>query len=253
MKADGQQTVQSVERALKIMECFTLDTPSLSLGELAKKTELSKSTVYRLLTTLASLNYIKQDAIYQKYCLGFKVFNLGAVVAGNMRIRSVALPYLEVLGRETSESISLNIADGADRICIELVESSEEVRNFTKIGHRNPLWIGGSGKVLLAYLNENKKEQIIRDALKNGDITELDELKKDLEIIVKQGYILTMNGRVSGAFAVIAPIFDHNSIAGSLTLSAPIMRYNEERLIFLIPKVRDAAKKISQELGWNMK
>jgi IclR family KDG regulon transcriptional repressor len=253
MKEDRQQTVQSVERAFKIMECFTLDIPSLSLGEIAKKTELSKSTVYRLLTTLASLNYIKQDAISQKYSLGFKVFNLGAVFSGNMRIRSVALPYLEKLARETSESISLNIADATDRICVELVESSEEVRNFTRIGHRNPIWIGGSGKVLLAYLNEDKKAQIIREAYENGDIKELNKLKQDLEIIIKQGYIVTINGRVNGAFAVIAPIFDHTSIAGSLTLSAPLMRYNQERLVFLIPRVIDAAKKISQELGWNMK
>jgi IclR family KDG regulon transcriptional repressor len=252
MKAEGQQTVQSVERALRIMECFTLDKPSLSLGELAKKTGLSKSTVYRLLTTLASLNYIKQDPNSQKYSLGFKLFNLGAVVAGNMRIRSVALPYLEELGQETSESISLNIVDGADRICIELVESNEEVRNFTRIGHRNPLWIGGSGKVLLAYLNEGKKEQIIHDALKNGAITEIKQLEKDLDTIVKQGYIVTMNERVSGAFGLIAPIFDHSSIAASLTLSAPIMRYSEERMQFLIPKVRDTAKKISRELGWNI-
>jgi IclR family transcriptional regulator, KDG regulon repressor len=96
MKEPGQ-TVQSVERAMQILECFTLQKSQQSLGELANQTKLSKSTVYRLLSTLSGCGYIKQDELTQKYSLGFKLFNLGAVVVGNVSLRDTALPFMRKL------------------------------------------------------------------------------------------------------------------------------------------------------------
>lgn len=244
------QFVQSIERALKIMECFSIDKPSLSLGELSKMTGLSKSTVYRLVATLVSQNYMKQDINSQKYSLDFKLFHLGAIVIGNMNLRTVALPHIQELSQTTLETISLNIVEGKDRVCIDLVESPKEIRNFTRIGHRNRLWVGASGRILFAFLDEKQKEIILSEAHKEDKTIDMKCLEEELNDIVKEGYIVKTDARVKGSFAIVAPVFEHNNLlAGSITLSGPIHRYTEERIPFLIDSVRNTSKKISFELG----
>ena len=245
------QTVQSVERALRIMECFTLENPQRSLGELAAETNLSKSTIYRLLATLAICGYIKQDKQTQKYSLGFKLFNLGAVVSGNMSLRDTALPFMKRLSEELSETIDLNIIEADQRVCIEMVESSEEIRNIVKVGQRNVLWTGASGKILLANLEETERKRIIADAKKLNQLP-IEEivLENELEIIRKQGFVLSIDDRLKGSFAIASPVFDHTRrLIGGLTAAGPIHRLSEDRKPFIIKQVMYTAYKISESMG----
>jgi IclR family KDG regulon transcriptional repressor len=248
---ESVQTVQSVERALSIMECFTLDQPEKSLGELAVETNLSKSTIYRLLSTLASCGYIKQDKLSQKYSLGFKLFHLGAVVASNMSLRDTALPFMKRLCEEISETVDLNIIEADQRVCIEMVESSEQIRNIVKVGQRNALWSGASGKVLLANLEETERKRIIEDAkMLNQLPIEEEVLKQELKTIRTQGYVLALDDRLKGSFAIASPIFDHaQNLIGGLTAAGPIHRLTVERKPFIIKQVMYTAYKISESLG----
>jgi len=245
------QLVQSVERAFQLLECFSHENPQLTLGEFSKMTNLSKSTVFRLLATLRALGYIKQDSVSQKYSLGFKLFHLGSIVINNMNIREVALPYLKQLSQETSETVSLNIVEDNDRVCIELAESPEVIRNFTKVGHRNKLWIGGSGKVLLAHIENNRRREILSEAIKARSINdqELNQLERELDEIKENGFALTKNERVEGAFAVVFPVFNYTGLAGGITLSGPVQRLTDERVSILVEKTKNAAIKITRELG----
>lgn len=248
---DSVQTVQSVERALSIMECFTLEQPQKSLAELAAQTNLSKSTIYRLLATLAQCGYIKQDKLTQKYSLGFKLFNLGAVVAGNMSLRDTALPFMKRLCEELSETIDLNIIEADQRVCIEMVESSEQIRNIVKVGQRNALWTGASGKVLLANLEETERKRIINDAKMLNQLSiEEGVLEQELEVIRSQGYVLSLDDRLKGSFAIASPIFGHaQNLIGGLTAAGPIHRLSEERKPYIIKQVMYTAYKISESMG----
>ncbi|MFC3885495.1 IclR family transcriptional regulator [Bacillus songklensis] len=250
MKESGQ-TVQSVERALSIMECFTLEKPQQTLGELAVQTKLSKSTIYRLLTTLARCGYIKQDEVTQKYSLGFKLFNLGAVVAGNMSLRDTSLPFMKKLCNELSETIDLNIIEEDQRVCIEMVESSEQIRNIVRVGQRNALWVGASGKVLLANLEETERRRILDEAIKLNQLQiEKSVLEKELDVIRSQGYVTSIDDRVKGSFAIASPIFNHTGkLIGGVTAAGPIHRLSEERTPFLIQQVMYTAYKISEAMG----
>ncbi|OMP65718.1 IclR family transcriptional regulator [Domibacillus epiphyticus] len=248
---DSTQTVQSVERALRIMECFTLEKPQQTLGELAAQTNLSKSTIYRLLATLARCGYIKQDDVTQKYSLGFKLFNLGAVVAGNMSLRDTALPFMKKLCDELSETVDLNIIESGQRVCIEMVESSEQIRNIVKVGQRNALWVGASGKILLAHLEETERCRILEDANKLHQLpVEIGVLEKELDVIRSQGYVLAIDDRLKGSFAIASPIFNHiGKLIGGVTAAGPIHRLSEERRPFIIHSVMFTAYKISEAMG----
>ncbi|OLN21528.1 hypothetical protein BTO30_14460 [Domibacillus antri] len=248
---ESAQTVQSVERALRIMECFTLEKPQQTLGELAAQTSLSKSTIYRLLSTLARCGYIKQDELTQKYSLGFKLFNLGAVVAGNMSLRDTALPFMKRLCDELSETIDLNIIEADQRVCIEMVESSEQIRNIVKVGQRNALWVGASGKILLAHLEETERCRILEDAHNKNQLpVEMDVLEKELDVIRGQGYVISVDDRLKGSFAIASPIFNHaGKLIGGVTAAGPIHRLSEERTPFIIQQVMYTAYKITEAMG----
>ncbi|WP_102348707.1 IclR family transcriptional regulator [Bacillus sp. Marseille-P3661] len=249
---DRKSKVQSVERTMKILECFTMEKPELTLSELTKKTGLNKSTIFRLLATLMDMNYIRQDSITQKYSLGFKFFHLGSVAVGNLELRSIALPFMRKLSEETSETISLNIADGNERVCIEIVESPLAIRNFSKVGQRNSLWVGASGKVLLAYLDESERKKIISYAESNNLLKkDAATLVQELEKILYKGYENSANERVEGSYAVVAPIFGYSGdLLGVITAACPVQRLSEERIPILIQQVVETASKISEEMGF---
>jgi IclR family KDG regulon transcriptional repressor len=251
MRESGQ-TVQSVERALRILECFTLEKQEQPLSEVAQQTKLSKSTVSRLLGTLAGCGFIKQNPMNQKYSLGFKLFHLGAVVAGNMNLRTTALPFMQELSDEFSETVDLNIVEQDERVCIEVVESKEQIRNFVKVGQRNSLYLGASGRVLLAFLDEEKREKIIWDAVRDDQLPlEKSLFDQELQKIQLQGYALAIDERIKGAFSIAAPIFDYTKgIIGGLTIAGPTIRLKEERMPLLIQAVVYSADKISEAMGY---
>ena len=244
--------VQSVERAMSILECFTIEEPEQSLSELSKKTTLNKSTVYRLLATLESLDYIKQNELTSKYSLGFKFFHLGSVVMGNMELRTIAYPFMKELSEKTLETISLNIVQDDERVCIEIVESPLAIRNFSKVGQRNRLWIGSSGKVLLGSLKPEEQHRILANAAENNLITEdIDKIQQELLEIHQKGYAVTINDRVDGSFAVACPIFDYKgNLVGSLTAAGPLQRLSDERIPLLIEQVVKTGRNISEALGY---
>ncbi|WP_017728405.1 IclR family transcriptional regulator [Halalkalibacterium ligniniphilum] len=246
--------VQSVERAMSILECFTIEEPEQSLSELSKKTALNKSTVYRLLATLESMDYIKQNELTSKYSLGFKFFHLGSVVMSNMELRTIAYPFMKELSEKTLETISLNIVEGDERVCIEIVESPLAIRNFSKVGQRNRLWVGASGKVLLGSLKPEEQRHILTNAIKNNLIEEdVDKLQQELSEIQQQGYAVVINERVDGSFAVATPIFDYKGqLVGSLTAAGPLQRLSDDRIPLLIEQVVKTGHSVSESLGYKL-
>lgn len=253
MVRESKETVQSVDRALRILECFTMGKSELVLSEIAQMTALSKSTVFRLLATMAGNGYIKQDRATQKYSLGFKLFRLGAVVVGDLNLRRAALPFMKQLCNEISETIVLNIVEGDQRVCIEIVESPEIIRNFVKVGQRNNLCVGASGRAMLAYLPEAEIRNIIAEAEKMGILPMgAALLKKELEHIRQQGFTFVSDSRIQGSFSIAAPIFDYTGkLAGSISAAGPTQRLTEERIPYLIERLIHAAGQISETVGYS--
>lgn len=249
---EGIQTVKSIERSLRIMEAFTKGKSKLTLGEISQITSLSKPTVRRILNTLAGSGYIKQDQATQIYSLGFKLFSFSAVVLADINLRNTALPIMQELCKEISETISLNIVEGTERICIEVVDSSEVIRNMVKVGERTHLCVGSSGPLMLSYLPDTEKNNIIKEASRAGIFSmSLTRFGQELASIRAQGYTIVSDNRIKGAFSVAAPIFDHRSmLIGCITAAGPIQRLTEERVPILIRRVLNAANKISEEMGY---
>ena len=154
---------QSLHRAIAILDCFGTSQPELGVREIARQLELHPSTVGRMLTTMMTLGILTQDKESHRYRMGSKVLSWSAVYMSNLDLRAEARPYMEELYKATRETVSLYLLDGSTRLCIEQLESPQTVRMVARVGERMPLYAGASGKVLLAFLSPEKRDDILKN------------------------------------------------------------------------------------------
>lgn len=254
-KGNGNSTtIRCIDKALDILCCFSINTPELGISEISSMLGMYKSTVHRTLKTLEERGFIIQSLQNQRYRLGFKLFDLGNAVLSRLEIRDVALPLMREVSSITRETVTLNIVDNYERVCIEKVESTEAVRNYVQLGGRNPLWVAGSGKLLLAHLPEEEIERIIMTKNLGSSIKgpiQVEELREELKLIRKRGYARSHSERNIGSASVSAPIFNHERICiGGLSISGPESRFIGEQLDIITEHTIETARKVSERLGW---
>jgi len=250
--------VQSIERAMQILNSFSSDKRELGITELSNNLKLHKSTVHRILKTLESGGFIKRSKNTKRFRLGVKLFELGCIVQNQMDVREYALPVMQELAKKTQESIDLNIIIDDKRVSIEKIESPHDIRKIIQLGQSLPLYAGGSGKALLAFLPDSDIERIIKEEKikKLGPKTILDynELKKHLKKIKKDGYAASFEERIAGSASIAAPIFDYSGkVIASLSISGPISRFTNMRANHFITLIKDSTKKISILMGYQTK
>ncbi|MGB3634651.1 MAG: IclR family transcriptional regulator, partial [Rubrobacteraceae bacterium] len=142
--------VQSVERALDILEFVSRSEGELGISEIGAATGLSAGTVHRLLATLGSRGYVYRNKETRRYALGLKSLTMATVT--RERVGATARPFLEELAQESRETANLAILEGNSAVYIEQVAPPNRMlRIFTEPGNRVSLHACGSGKVLLAY------------------------------------------------------------------------------------------------------
>lgn len=247
--------VQSLERALTLLNILSDHPDGIQISRLAEKTGLSKSTIHRLLSTLLNMKYVTQDPKTEKYGLGYQVMYLSRNMTANSGLISSARPILESLCEDINETIHLCVEDNAEVVYIDKIESSQTIRMYSRIGSRNPMYCTGVGKILLSGMNEEEFKQatVSIDFVKRTakTIDSLEELQKEIERVKKQQYALDNIENEEGIRCIAAPICDFSGkIVASFSVSGPVHRITMERIHDeLIRKMRETSKKISQQLG----
>ncbi|MGG1398081.1 IclR family transcriptional regulator [Bacillus salipaludis] len=240
--------VASIEKLFKILMLFSFERNTLSIAEIHAELKYPKSTIVRLLATLESMDFIKQDPDTRRYSLGFPFFRLGNIVMNDFDLRKVAKPIMAELVKDTGMTVDLNIRAGNSRVCIDKIDGPEIVINFIRIGEHTPLFTGASGKVLLAYSKD--KDEILQKISEEADVN-IEQLNKELNEILVKGYKITTGERRHGSFGIAVPIFDYsNEITANLTVAGQIHMLTEENKIFLVDKAKYCANLISERLGY---
>lgn len=243
-----QLSVRAVDRALDILLCFSRSESGLSLSEIAREVGLHKSTVHRLLTSMLNKGFVRKHPESDKYLLGWTVLELIHNVYQSDELSTVVLPVMTRLRDITSETVSLYIRSGIERIRIQAVESLEPVRNVASIGKTYPLYIGASGKVLLAYADALTLEKVLQDPTIPADFPK-DDLLKQLENIRRDGYAISVQERDSGAAALAAPIFGRNRFVAALSVSGPVARFTQDKMSEFIEIVQQSAGLVTKLLS----
>lgn len=246
-------SLRTVQRALDILNCFTLDDAELSLTEIANKISLAKSTTTRLLSTLEQNGFIIKNSNTLKYKLGQRLYYLGHIAAKSIEIREVARPVMKNLRNLTNETVNLYILENNVRVCYDQYEGLQSIRHLIRVGEKLPLWAGASGKVLLAYQDKEFQKRIFQEVLSEKRITEerVRDLMGELEMIRKEGCGSSRDERETGASAVAAPIFEMNGeVKSCLSVSGPSIRFTDEVVVEFKDLTKDHAMEISKLIGY---
>jgi DNA-binding IclR family transcriptional regulator len=244
--ADDKQkpvSLRTLERGLDVLDCFCQGSAKLSLTDVTALTGLNPSTAYRIFATLEKRNYLKRDPETKKYQLGPQLFRLFLPSLEASDLRGIAKPYMQKLYDICNESVSLYVALGEYRLCLERIETTHALRRVINVGERLPIHKGAGGKALLAWMPEKQLSKLIDDKL----VISVDELVK----IRHQGYAVSVGERELGVAAIAAPIFDAGGhVIASLSASAPEIRFTPDVLKETIPLVIQTAEQISLALGY---
>ena len=252
MKKDDQYTIQSVQRAIMLLRCFSPDTPELNLVQLSKMLGLHKSTIHRMVKTLESERFLKKYEGKETYGLGVGILELSRIVLDVTDIRNIAHPFMLDLSVNTGFIVALSQVTDMQKVCIERVGIRTGLQPSIKVGQITSLHIGSSGKVLLAYLDEAQIDKILNTEYglsTHENAARKESIKNQLASIRQKGYAVGYEERVVGGAGISAPIFDHRGrILASLSLLgfSEDIRNNEEHLI---PKVVTTTEQITSMMG----
>jgi IclR family acetate operon transcriptional repressor len=246
--------VQSVDRALSILETLAEDDEGYRLSDLAIRTGLSTSTVHRLLATLESRRFVQFDRTESKWHVGARAFTVGATFAGRRNFSALAVPFLRKLRDLTRETANLAVVDDEFIIVLTRMDSREIMRSVTKVGGRVSMVASGVGKAVLAAYSNEDVSAIIRHhgmpRLTEKSIVRPSELFRELETIRRQGYAIDDEEACIGLRCVAAVVYnDCSEPLAAISVSGMTSRLTDDRLPALGQTVREVAAELTTALG----
>lgn len=245
---------QAVVRAFQVLEAFTDGDKELGVRELGRQVDLPKSTTQRLVNSLKAVGALEQNPDTGRYCLGFKLFELGSLVAEHRGFQQVH-QHLEALVDRSGETAHLAVLDTAGyAVLVDKIASPQAVTVGGVIGTRRPVYCSAIGKALTAFLPESELAHLLA-ALKfeprtPQTITSPDRFRNELAQVRQLGYAVDNEEFEKGLRCLAAPIFDaRERVIAAIGISGPSQRLSTEMLPELADMVQDEAAMISQELG----
>jgi DNA-binding IclR family transcriptional regulator len=254
--ATKRYLINSVLRAAKLLECFSLEKGVLTNSQLAKMLGLHKSTITRLLYSLVEAGFLQKDPKTGEYRLTYRLFQIGSIYINQIGFRTEARPLLSELATSIQETGHLAVLNDFAVFYIDKVEGSRSVGMMSRIGNKSPAYCTGVGKVLLAYLKEDDLDRYMHAIeLKRytpNTITDAEELKLHLQRVRRQGYTMDDSEHEADIKCVAAPLRDASgNVVASISIAGPGFRMNRERMEKeILPAVVQTARNISLRLGY---
>jgi DNA-binding IclR family transcriptional regulator len=243
-------------KGVLVLECFSPNRPHLSQSEIQKITNISKSTVFRLVKTLTDLNYLKYDPGNKKYFLGPKVLSLGFSVLQSLEVREIARPYLEKLSRECNKSVNLLMLDGVEMVFVERIRVPGPRDYNVSIGSRIAVYNTAAGRAVLAYLEQDKLNSVIREIRRDPSAVRRigqngERLFQILSKVKREGFATNDEESAKGLRAIAVPIFSSEGVTCAIDLIvAPEEVSLKELRKEYAPKLVETAKEISEAMGY---
>jgi IclR family acetate operon transcriptional repressor len=250
----SDSAVQSVQRALQLASLLA-DHDSLSLSELAAAAGLAPSTAHRLLATLTSSGYARQDPASRRYAVGYRLIGLSArAQQGIDDLRAAASGPMQELARAHGESAHLTVLDRRDVVFIDQALGGLLVRMDVAAGRRIAAHATASGKALLAWLGPAQLDGLLAGArlarLTEHTITAPDELRDELAMVRRRGWAADVEEQELGVTCIGAPILVPGAPPpGSLSISGPTSRLQPGDLAALGEAVVAAATRVAAQLA----
>lgn len=245
------EPVRVLVKAMAVLDLLAESSEQMSLGDIAARLELNKSTCYRILSTLATEDFVERPSP-GTYRLGVGAFRIGAAMARRMGVRERALPAMQDLYRATGETVFLLVPHGDEAVCVERLDGRYAATHTLRVGGVLPLHLGAGPRLLLASLPAEQREAYFAGPFARRVVPGLreDALRAQVDRILEDGYSFSEDDVETGVSALSAPVRDHaGTVVAALSLSGlsahlPVEERDDQlRVLF------DAARSASRALG----
>jgi IclR family transcriptional regulator, KDG regulon repressor len=246
-------SVRSVERALDILTCFSIEKPALTLTQIAEQVGMHKSTIHRLLATLEAKRFVTRDKATGIYQLGFRFLELASIMLQDLDINRWAQPYLHHLANLSGETVDLAILDHDHVVYLQVVESPQRVKIAAAVGEQLPVYCTATGKAFLAFLPESQVEEILNNKMAKyteRTLTSLADLFSDLRTTHERGFAISEEEYEKDINAVAAPILDAKGCPMAvIAIVGPSFRLSYECMMMLGQAILETTSAIAREVG----
>jgi IclR family acetate operon transcriptional repressor len=246
--------VQSITRALAILEALAAGDDGLTLSELARRVALPPSSAHRILTTLQRRRFVRFDPATMSWAVGVQAFAVGNAFIRSRDLVSLALPHMRRLMSDCGETVNFFMLDGDEAICLAQVQSQQMVRAISRPGGGMGLHRSAAGKMILAYMPERERAAIIgRSGMPRyteHTITTPDALRQELQLIRAQGISVDNEEFSIGLRCIAAPVFDEVGLVhAAVSIAGPTARISPARVAALGALVRQCGQSVTLEVG----
>ena len=250
----GGGQVQSLCRALSILNVIAEDDHGMTMTDISQRTRLPMSTTHRLLTTLQHECYVRYDNHQSLWKMGVQAFVIGNAFVSSRDIIVMSRPFMVALMEKSGETTNLAVSDQTDCIYLAQVECRQLMRVQAKPGSRVPIHSSAVGKALLAASAQEKVKKFIqmREFERVTDKTVIDQktLFSEVEKARVDGYAYDDEEHCLGLRCVASAIYDEfGEPIAAVSLSGPLARISDERFAVLGGMVKATAAEITAAMG----
>lgn len=245
--------VQSVDRAVTILELVARNG-EVGITDIAGELGVHKSTASRLVSVLEARGLVEQLGDRGKYAIGFGVVRLAGAATERMDLPRLGGPYCDSLAGELGETVNIAIRDHDVAINISQARGTAAVTAHNWVGQRTPLHATSSGKILFAHAPAEDQDDLLGEDLQRytaRTITDSEELHKEFQAIVRDGYATSFEELELGLNAAAVAVYNHNGgVVAALSASGPSYRFSRRRMRELVDVMTVASKELSAQLGY---
>jgi IclR family acetate operon transcriptional repressor len=240
--------VQSVDRALALLEVLARAEAPVGVGELAERTGLAQATAHRLLRGMQMRGYVRHD-VSRKYSVGTAALRLGD--AAQRSLARSAQPYLAELVELSGETANLAVLEGDDVVYVAQVSSPHTLRMFAEVGRHVPPHSTAVGKVLLAAMPRERALSLLRRTglprRTPATVTDLDAMAAELDVVLRQGWAADEGEQESGVRCVAVPVGSGDQVLAAVSLSGPAERFTGGGDPRLVETMRQVSRRFARE------
>ena len=227
--------VKSLYKAVKLLDCFTIDSPERGISELAELTKMCKSSVHNIITTFEKCQFIEKNLQNSKYRLGIKILQLNNVLYLTNDLRNTVRPYLEKVSAFSNECVYFAIPTELEVIYLDTVYTSGNTSGRSIIGIKAPMYCTGVGKAIMANLDTKILEQVLNlemEPCTPYTITDKDKILKELALIKDRGYSVDNMEHEYGIKCVSVAIRNiSGNLVGAVSISGPSLRFTDDKIL----------------------
>jgi DNA-binding IclR family transcriptional regulator len=245
--------VQPVFRALKVLEYVARQGHDVTLTEVASELSLPKTTAFRYLQTLTVATFLSHDRAHDRYGLGSRFHALANADTSLRRLRDVAHPLMEDIGRSFNETVNLGILADRHIVYVEIIEANRALRMQARIGDRHPVHSTSLGKAILAFLPDDESKALLDGSLRERTfktVTNRTTLRRQIGEAQRRGYAIEIGENEDGSMCIGVPILDGaGRPLAAISLAAPERRMTPTVIERATAALIEAAGRISARLG----